>query len=92
MANEKKKQTQTQTQIKTEVKRDNNKIREKQLQEEQQQLIRFYKEYKDTKLYALYTCNSKVINNQVFPQDLDNKRNLKQHVLDKRRREKKQKR
>jgi hypothetical protein len=61
MANEKKKQTQTQ--IETEIKRDNNKIKEEQLQEEQQQLARFYKEYKDTKLYAPYTYNGKVINN-----------------------------
>jgi hypothetical protein len=61
MADEKKKQTQTQ--IETEIERNNNKIREEQLQEEQRQLARFYEEYKDTKLYAPYTCNSKVINN-----------------------------
>jgi hypothetical protein len=61
MADEKKKQTQTQ--METEIERDDDEIREEQLQEEQRQLARFYEEYKDTKLYAPYTRNGKVINN-----------------------------
>jgi hypothetical protein len=65
MADEKKKQTQTQ--IETEIKRDDNEIREEQLQEEQRQLARFHEEYEDTKLYAPYTRNGKVIDNWVFP-------------------------
>jgi hypothetical protein len=90
MADEKKKQTQTQ--MKTEMERDDDEIGEEQLQEEQRQLARFHEEYEDTELYAPYTRNGKVIDNRVFPWDSDNERNLKQHVLDKKRREKKQKR